>query len=399
MAGSLISFDAAIALVADVARPLGTETLGLAEASGRVLAQPVHAGLDAPRCDVSAMDGYAVRDADLDALPATLHVVGSSFAGIPFAGTLGPGQAVRIFTGAYVPTGADRVVIQEVCHAGDGTVTIDQAQGAGRNVREAGSDFAAGALLLPAGTVIGPRQLVVAAAADQATVAVARRPRLAILSTGDELVAPGTARDGTATIPESLSLGLAALAESWGAQAHVLGRWGDSLASLEQAAAEAIVGNDIVVVTGGASVGERDHAKAMFEPSGLDLIFSKVDIKPGKPVWLGRAGDAFIVGLPGNPSSAMVTARLFLAPLLAGLSGRAIAAALDWRPAMLAAPLPAGGARETFMRAQRIGSQASPLAHQDSGAQAPLAQADLLVRCASHAPARTRGDLVDVLDF
>lgn len=388
----MIGFDEALALVAAAAKPLGAETVPLAEAKGRVLAAPVIAMVDSPPADVSAMDGYAVRDADL---PGRLNVAGESFPG-GGAAALGPGQCARIFTGGPIPEGADRVVIQEnVTREGD--VASFGAPGPARHIRKRAGDFARGQMLLAAGTLIDARGLVAAAGADLGEVEVRRRPRLVILGTGDELAAPGTARDRPGAIPESLSLGVAALAQEMGAQIVGRLRLRDDLPSMERAAAEALAAADLVVVTGGASVGEKDFAKAMFVPSGLALIFSKVAIKPGKPVWLGRVGDRLVIGLPGNPTSAMVTARLLLAPLIAGLGGRP--QELRWRRAKLAEALGPCGDRESFMRASWDGDSVRPFSNQDSGAQKTLADADILIRRRAGAPAAEAGATVEIIDF
>jgi molybdopterin molybdotransferase len=389
----VIGFDEAAALVAEAAKPLGTERVGLANAKGRVLAAPVVAEVDAPPADVSAMDGYAVRDRDL---PGRLAVAGESFPGRGFAGAIGPGRCVRIFTGAPVPAGADRVVIQEEVRR-EGETAWFESPGAARHIRTRGSDFSRGDLLVEAGRLLDGRALVAAAGADLAEVEVWRRPRLIVLGTGDELVEPGTARATPGAIPESVSLGVAAFAEDWGAEVVARKRLGDELPALVREAAEALERADVVVVTGGASVGERDHAKAMFEPAGLELIFSKVAIKPGKPVWLGRVGATLVLGLPGNPNSALVTARLLLAPLLAGLTGRP--PLLRWRPAKLAEAITATGNRETFYRAAAAGDAVRLLSNQDSGAQSTLAAADRLVRRRAGAPAAGVGEPVDVIDF
>jgi molybdopterin molybdotransferase len=389
----VISFDEAAALVTEAAKPLGREQVALDEAKGRVLAAPVAALVDAPPCDVSAMDGYAVRDADL---PGQLSLAGASFPGRGHGAPIHAGQCVRIFTGAPVPEGADRIVIQEEVRR-DGDTAIFESPGPARHIRARGSDFARGDILIEAGRLIDARALVAAAGADLAEVEVWRRPRLIIIGTGDELVAPGSARATPGAIPESVSLGVAALAGDWGAEVVARRRLDDDLPTLEREAAEALAMADVVVVTGGASVGERDFAKAMFEPAGLELIFSKVAIKPGKPVWLGRAGGALVVGLPGNPNSALVTARLLLAPLLAGLTGRK--PVLRWRRAKLAEPIAATGSRETFCRGAMTGDAVRVLSNQDSGAQSTLAAADLLIRRAAGAPVAWAGEMVDIIDF
>jgi molybdopterin molybdotransferase len=388
----VISFDEALALVAEAATPLGSETVPLAEAYGRTLAEPVVAQVDAPPRDVSAMDGYAVRDADL---PGRLPVAGTAWPGAPTA-RLNPGTCLRIFTGGPVPEGADRVVIQEeVTREGD--VAVFGPSGGGRHIRTCGADFAKGTRLLDAGRRLDPRAMVAAAGADLGEVAVWRQPLLAIFGTGDELAEPGWARDRPGAIPESLILGVGALAIEAGGMIVMSRRLKDNLPELEQMAGWALERADLVVVTGGASVGEKDYAKAMFAPHGLELIFAKVAIKPGKPVWLGRVGNALAMGLPGNPSSAMVTARLLLAPLIAGLTGRE--AALNWRTAPLAAPLEACGERETFVRAVWDGAAVRPASYQDSGAQKTLADAELLIRRRVGAPAAEAGEMVEIIDF
>lgn len=395
----MIGFDAAMARLAEAARPAGMERVALAGAGQRVLARPVVAGLDSPASDTSAMDGYAVREADVASLPARLAVIGESFAGTPFDGPVGAGQCVRIFTGAAMPTGADRVIIQEIVRR-DGDVAIfGHALGGGRHVRTQGSDFRRGEAVLPAGRRLDPRAMVAAAGADVAEVEVWRRPTVVVLGTGDELAPPGEAAGRPGAIPESVSFGVAGLAATWGASVQDRLRLPDDPATLSTAAGDALARADLVVVTGGASVGEKDYARAMFADHGLELIFSKVAIKPGKPVWLGRAGGALVLGLPGNPTSAMVTARLFLAPLLAGLAGESPEAALRWRPAPLDGALPACGDRETFHRASWTATGVAPVSNQDSSAQKALAAADLLIRRRPGEPAATAGETVHTLDF
>jgi molybdopterin molybdotransferase len=395
----MISFDEAVERIRPVAKPLGTETVRLADAAGRELAAPVMAELDSPRADVSVMDGYAVRDADLGTLPVSLRVVGESYAGAGWSGNLSEGTCARIFTGAPVPAGADRVIIQENVRRDAEIATIDGDLGPVRHIRIRGSDFEIGDALLAAGRELDPRAIVAAAAADVETLIVYRQPRLHILSTGDELAEPGAARDIADVIPESVSFGVAALVEQWGAECTGRTRLRDDLQAMQSAAAAAIIGADVIVVTGGASVGEKDFAKAMFEPLGLELVFSKVAIKPGKPVWLGRVGDTLIMGLPGNPTSAMVTARLLLAPLLTGMRGRPIERALAWRAMPLQSPLEECGPRETFHRARWSGGVVEVLHNQDSGAQRALADAELLVRQRANSRAQELGASVEVLDF
>lgn len=389
----MIAFEEASLLVRELAVPLAPETVPLEQAAGRVLAAAVAARTDSPPADCSAMDGYAVRSADL---PGSLRVIGESFAGRGFAPPLEAGCAARIFTGAPLPPGADRVIIQEnVERCGDHAV-MSEATGAS-HVRAQGSDFRAGDKLLATGELLTPRALLAAAAADRAEVKVWRRPKVAILATGDELAPPGEAAHREGAIPESVSYGVAAMAEEWGGQIAARWRLGDDVEAMAHKAGEVLQDADLIVVTGGASVGEKDFAKAMFEPHGLELVFSKVAIKPGKPVWLGRAARRFVLGLPGNPTSAMVTGRLFLAPLVGGLCGRS--GALDWQTLKLSGPLPACGDRETFVRARRTADGAMPTANQDSSAQRALVASDLLLRSRPHERAREMGEVVEALAF
>jgi molybdopterin molybdotransferase len=395
----MISFDEAVELIRSVAKPLGTETVSLDRAAGRVLSDPVIAHIDSPRCDVSAMDGYAVRDSDIGAANISLTVIGESFAGTAWDGALNEGTCARVFTGAAVPRGADRVVMQEKVRRDGDRAIIDGEAGTVGHIRKRGSDFAAGDELLAAGRALDPRAIVAAAAADVSEVAVYRRPSLQILATGDELADPGAARKSPYAIPESVSYGVAALTEQWGAICTARTRLRDDLDSMQAAAAAALQSADVVIVTGGASVGEKDFAKTMFEPLGLEFLISKVSIKPGKPIWLGRVHDKLVMGLPGNPTSALVTARLLLAPLLTGMVGQPTERALAWRTVPLASALDDCGSRETFHRARFVDGAAEILSFQDSSAQKALAEADLLVRQRAGAPALNVGALADVLDF
>ena len=395
----MIDFDEAVRLILNAARPLGAETVALEFAGERVLAEDLKARGDAPRTAVSAMDGYAVRDADLTTLPARLPIGEVAFAGRADVPSLPAGSCSRIFTGGPVPHGADRVVVQEIVGRDGDDALFETTPGDGRHIRAAGSDFASGDVLLPAGTVLGFRAMVAAAAADVATLSVVRRPRVVILGTGDELAEPGQALETPGSIPESVSFGVAALARQYGAEVIARRRLPDTPDRLEAAARQALDEADLIVVTGGASVGEKDFARAMFAPLGLELIFSKVAIKPGKPVWFGRAKGRWIIGLPGNPTSAIVTARLFLAPLIAGLAGRDAASTLDWRKVILTMALKACGDRETFERGRMVDGGIAVLGTQDSGSQKALASADVLIRRRPGTPALSAGDTADVLDF
>jgi molybdopterin molybdotransferase len=393
----MISFDEALELIRSVAKPLGTESIALERAGGRVLAAPVIARIDSPRSDVSSMDGYAVRTEDLRDLPVSLKVVGESLAGAGWGSTVEAGTCARVFTGAQVPDGADRIVIQENVRREGELATIHEAPGPEHYIRRRAGDFQAGDVLLPVGRLLDERAIVAAAAADLAEVEAYSRPRVHIISTGDELAEPGTARNREDAIPDSVSLGVAMLAERWGALRVGRDRLRDDLPTMEKAAGAALERADVVVVTGGASAGERDFAKAMFEPAGLQLIFSKVAIKPGKPAWLGRAGEKLVIGLPGNPTSALVTARLLLAPLISGMVGLPVDLPLQWTAGRLASALPACGERETFHRARFRAGEAEVLSFQESSAQKALAEADVLVRQKAKTPAVPAGETAELL--
>lgn len=375
-----ISLDEAWAIVARIATIPDSEQISIHQAAGRILARPVVATFESPRATVSTMDGFAVREGDARA-GAGLRLIGTSAAGNAFHGSLGVGEAVRIFTGAALPDGADRVVIQEIVACEGDRATIVEAPGEMRFIRPRASDFAAGDAVVASGARLGPGAIVAAAGAGADWVDVVRRPRVVTIATGDELRAAGAALDSVDQIPDSIGPGLGAMLVDQGAVLvghHLLS---DDLPALEAAAAAAVALADLVVVTGGASVGARDHAKKMFAPLGIEMLFAGVAIKPGKPVWLGRAGTALAMGLPGNPSSAMVTARLLLAPLVAGLLGQRSPDPLAWIELPLGAPLPATGDRETFVRARLVDGRLVPLANQDSGGQRALAEAGWLVRC------------------
>jgi molybdopterin molybdotransferase len=393
----MISFDEAFAIVKAAARPLGTELVVLEEAAGRVLAAPVISRIDGPRSDVSTMDGYAVRDSDLGGFPCRLRVIGEAFPSAPYEGSVEAGTCARIFTGAALPSGSDRVVIQETVQREGDEAVIADAPPASLYIRKKASDFAIGDALVAPGRRLDARALVAAGAADVAEVDAYLRPRVAIVATGDELRRPGAAGGGPTAIPDSISLGLEALATECGATVVDRRMLPDDLASMTPAVAESLRLADVLLVTGGASVGERDYAKRMFET--LEILFSRVAIKPGKPVWLGRASGRLVVGLPGNPTSALVTARLLLKPLLAGLGGLEPDAALRWRRAPLAIAMDAGSDRETFWRAKDENGKVVLIPNQDSGAQRTLAEADFLVRQPAGSPALAVGDEVEIVDF
>ncbi|MBN9554542.1 MAG: molybdopterin molybdotransferase MoeA [Alphaproteobacteria bacterium] len=375
----LISFEDASKLIAMNAEPLGSEWISLERADGRILAKPVMARRTSPSVLLSAMDGYAVRDSDIADMPASLEIAGKSFAGNGFGKGLPPRACVRVFTGAPVPNGAERVVMQEdVCTDGAFAV-FSHPPAKTRHLRFPGSDFSKGDVIAEAGRLLTPQRLVGIAASGNANLEVFRQPSVAILCCGDELVEPGLATFTPDGIPESISYGVAALVRRWGGTIADRHRLPDDLSRLQDAAHTAAAIADVVVVIGGASVGERDFAKQAFAALGLDPLFTKVAIKPGKPVWFGRMGRTYVVGLPGNPTSALVTARLFLAPLLAGLSGGRADDALDWQMTPAATAIAGCNDRDLFIRATMACGCAMPLSDQDSAGQKALADATLLI--------------------
>lgn len=394
----MIGFAESVRLVAETAKPLGVEDVMLVDCDGRVLAAPVIAQHDSPVFSVSAMDGYAVRSQDLTALPAALRVIGKSFAGSGVPAPLQPNTCMRVFTGAPIPDGADRVIIQEDVTAEEGHAQFRIPLSESRHIRAAGSDFATGDVLVPAGVPLNPQRLVAIAAADLSRVCVFHRPRVSVITCGDELTAIGTS-PSAGRIPDSISIAVSALVRHWNGESVGRRLCPDDLDVLTRAAQEEIDRADVVVVTGGASVGEHDYAKQMFSAHGLELIFSKVAIRPGKPVWLGRASKAIVLGLPGNPTSALVTARLYLVPLLLGLSGHDPYAAWNWQTKTLAAATPTGGERDSFLRAALRDDGIAALTNQDSAAQKMLAEATFLIHQKPNTGPRERGETVSVLPF
>lgn len=379
--------------------PLGSERVDLLSAADRVLAVPVTAGLTQPPFDASAMDGYGVRAADVAEVPAVLRLIGESNAGQPFGGEVGTGEAVRIFTGASLPRGCDAVVIQEnTTRAGD-LVTVKEPDAAGANIRRAGSDFHKGDGLLLPGRLLDASAITLAAAGGHAHLDVRRRPRIAILATGDELVEPGGVL-GQGQIISSNPYGMAALVQRFGGAPQLLGIARDNMDSLLGKLDEAS-GADVLVTIGGASVGDRDLVKPALEAHGMTLDFWRVAIRPGKPMLFGRRGATRILGLPGNPLSCLIAARVFLVPLIYALLGRS-AAPLPTVAAVLATALPANGPRQHYLRASVEGhqdglAQVKPLASQDSSHMSALASADVLIVRAPDAPAAKPGDVVSVL--
>ncbi|MDF0581596.1 molybdopterin molybdotransferase MoeA [Bradyrhizobium yuanmingense] len=391
--------DALAAVLAGV-EPLAEQMVCLDEAYHRVLARDVAARRTQPPEAMSAMDGYAVRTADA-AYDSRLAVVGEVAAGRPFAGSVGPGEAVRIFTGGVVPDGADAVVIQEDTAADGKHVTIKEAAIFGRHIRPAGVDFREGDVLLRKGIRLTERDLALAAGMNHPHLAVIRRPRVAVLATGDELVMPGTT-PGRGQIVYSNGYALHALARSEGAETIDLGIAADTLEATSAGIRRAREsGADILITTGGASVGDHDLVQQALKSEGIAMAFWKIAIRPGKPMMHGRLGAMRVIGLPGNPVSSYVCAFLFMVPLIRALSGRS-AIHHQRERAVLGRDLGANDQREDYLRAQlevrddgtRV---ALPVSHQDSSLLANLAAAQVLLVRAPFAPKAEAGTPCEVL--
>jgi molybdopterin molybdotransferase len=381
------------------AKALPRENVPLHHCAGRVLAAGVKAKRDQPPFPASAMDGYAVRFADVQAVPVKLKVVGTAPAGHGFGGTVKAGQTVRIFTGAPVPKGADTVVIQENTDAADGQVSVTvAAQREGQHIRRKGLDFAKGEELLRRGTLLGAREIGLAAAMNWPDLPVTKRPKVAIFTTGDELVAPG-AIPRADQIVSSNSFALSAFVRRYGGEAVDLGIVPDNLKAISRAVRKAS-GAEILLTTGGASVGDHDLVQAALKTEGITLDFWKIALRPGKPLMFARNGKQRILGLPGNPVSALVCARIFLKPLLSALLG--LPPVDDVVKARLGSDLPANDQRQDYLRATvaRGGDgsfEATPFKLQDSSMQRALTQAHGLIVRPPFAPAVRAGDLVDLL--
>ncbi|QEE43802.1 molybdopterin molybdotransferase MoeA [Rhizobium sp. WL3] len=399
---SLLPVEDALAQLLAGARPIAdTEAVPLHEANGRVLATDLSARLTQPPFDASAMDGYALRAADAAEVESLLTVIGESAAGHGFSGQVGPGEAVRIFTGAPVPAGADSILLQEDAEKlVDGRIRTTFAVTEGRHIRPRGQDFAEGDVALAAGLHLNFRHLTLAAAMNHSTLPVFRRPKIAILATGDELVSPGTA-PGPSQIIGSNTFGIAALAHDNGADVIDLGIVPDDRDLLLQAIEGArSSGAHVLVTLGGASVGDHDLVQSTLVSAGMELDFWRIAMRPGKPLMVGRLGEMQVMGLPGNPISSLVCGLLFLEPLLCLLGQR------QPRQRMVMArsskALPANDKRQDYVRARLIADggeipTVESFGKQDSSMMRIFAQSDCLIVRPPHAPATEAGDTVAVL--
>jgi molybdopterin molybdotransferase len=395
----MLSVAEACSRICAAFRPLGSEQVGLMQALGRVLAEDVAARVTQPPADVSAMDGYAVRAADVATVPARLKVVGQAPAGGSYDAALAPGQAVRIFTGGPLPAGADAIIIQEDTVAEGDQVTVKESARAGNYVRPAGLDFRAGEVLLKKGRLLTSRDIGIAAAMNVPWLRVTRRPRVAILATGDEVVMPGEPL-GRHQIISSNGLSLAAFVTACGGEPIHLGIAPDDRAVLT-AMAGAAVGADLLVTSGGASVGEHDLVQSALGEAGMQMDFWKIAMRPGKPLMFGRIGPTPVLGVPGNPVSTLVCALMYLKPAIAVMLGLQEEA----RPqptALLGCDLPANDSREDYLRSRLSYDPegrltATPFPKQDSSMLSLMAKADCLVIRAPQAPAIKAGATVSIV--
>jgi molybdopterin molybdotransferase len=395
---ALMEVEVALERILHGVKPLPTEMIDLDQACGRVLAVDVLAKRDQPPFNSSAMDGYAVRQADIVALPAALRLIGTSAAGHAFKGKVRMGTVVRILTGAPVPSDTDTVVIQENTRVEDDLVHVLQATPLGKNIRPAGLDFAKGQLLVPLRTRLTPRDIGVLAAGNVAKVKVFRKPRIVLFTTGDELVLPGE-KPKADQIVSSNSHALAAMAQHFGAEVVNLGIVRDSMKATLSAIKKGL-GADVLLSTGGASVGDHDYVQAAFKQSGVAIDFWKIALRPGKPFMYGRKGLTHVMGLPGNPVSALVTARIFLKPLLLAFQGLVPEEPIT--TAVLDGSLPDNDQRRDYVRATMVTAndgqkRVTPFSTQDSSMQHTFRSSQALIIRAPFEKAAQNGDRVTIL--
>ena len=399
----MISVEKALERITANILPVEAETVPLLEADRRTLAEDVHALTTQPPFHASAMDGYAVRAADVLNIPSTLTVIGESAAGHGFAGRVEQGQAVRIFTGAPVPLGADAVVIQENTKRAGTELIVCSAPPEAGHLRRRGMDFAEGARLLNAGTRLCPRTITLAAAMGHNTLTVRRKPTVALIATGDELVLPG-AIPSREQIVCSNPFGIAGIVARAGGQTNFLGIAQDDAAHLTELCKKARTA-DILITIGGASVGDHDIVAPVLQSMGMTLDFWRIAMRPGKPLMFGMLGKTRVVGLPGNPVSALVCSHIFIAPLIRAMLGNAESTQRQ-QTAILTESLEENGPRQHYMRAFSTHDtqgehHVTPVHSQDSSLLSPLAKADVLIIRPPHDPELHAGARVNImpLDF
>lgn len=394
----MLSIEEALTKIRDSIQPVATEEVFLTDALGRVLAADVTAEVSHPPQNVSAMDGYAVRAEDVLKAPATLKMIGEAAAGHGFTGTVGQGECTRIFTGGGLPEGADTIIIQEDTETDGNQITMLEAPKPRQWVRPEGLDFARGKTLLPAGRLLSARDLGLAAAAGATWLIVRQKPRVAVLATGDEVIMPGALRRPD-QIVSSNSVALVAYAEVFGADAVSLGVAADKPDALREKLNDA-KGFDLLVTSGGASVGDHDLVQSVSGDQGMELGFYKIAMRPGKPLIFGQLGHTFLLGLPGNPVSTGVTAAIFMRAAIEQLLG--LTPAPLYHSATLGRDLPQNGKRLDFMRAElKPNSEglptATPYEQQDSSMMAMFADADCLVMREINAQPASAGDTVKIV--
>lgn len=396
----LLPVDEALARIMAAISPKGCESVALDAAAGRVLAAPVPASTDNPPFDASAMDGYAVRAEDVHE-GAVLRQIGVSQAGEAFAGTVSKGVCARIFTGAPMPEGADTVIMQEQTMADGDAITFLADSVPGKNVRPRGHDFRTGDILVAAGARLSPNHIALIAAANHASITVTQAPHIAIMATGDELVPPGSPLP-MGRIVGSNSFGLGALFAPYAAGIADLGIIPDDMGILNRAIGAALDNApDVLVTTGGASVGEHDLVQDALKANGVEIDFWRIAMRPGKPLMFGRKDKTIVFGLPGNPVSALVTATVFVLPAIRAMLGETPPARLTMP---LASPLPANGPRRHFIRAFRTPAEngvtgVAPIGETDSGHLSSLAKSDCLIVQREHDEGRMAGAPVEVIEL
>ncbi|WP_420863252.1 gephyrin-like molybdotransferase Glp [Algirhabdus cladophorae] len=390
----MLSVAEALELVLGLVEPASTEVVPLRDSIGRTLAKDAIATRNQPPFSASAMDGYAVHNSEVRA-GAQFIVIGEAAAGHGFSGTVGAGQAIRIFTGAPVPDGLDRILIQEDVTRQNDVITLSENHDTSHYIRHLGADFKVGDVL-PAPCMIGPAEVSLAAAMNISPVTVYRRPTVAILATGDELVMPGEVPNEDQIVASNV-FGLAAMCQSAGANPRLLPIARDTPASLSQAFAQA-KGADITVTVGGASVGDHDLVGAVAEAHGLQRAFYKIAMRPGKPLMAGHFQNGALLGLPGNPVSALVCGKLFLEPMIRKMLGDP-APNVTTRLLPLTAALNANGPRAHYMRGHHKDQKVQAFDRQDSALLSVFAQANCLIKRPPFDPARAIGEIVEVIEI